>query len=341
MHRRSAASYTFDHVGIRSAAAVVGPKEGHGPLASYFDRIWTSELNNHVSSEVAERALLTEAQSLALDKVGENWAHVDWVVGGDLLDQLIATDFAAREHQRPLIGMFAACAVFAESLGLGALAIEGGGPKMVLAGACSHHLSAERQFRYPIELGYQRTPTAGWTSTAAGACLLSYLDAMNSGDVAIEAATFGRVVDWGSKNPNDMSTAMAPAAFDTIKQHLDDLGRDITYYDQVYTGDLGVLGVKLVDALAQKEKEGFNWSERLNDCGRSLYDIDKQDVHNGGSGPGCSASVFSGFLYRQLQTQQFQRILLVSTGALFSPTSYQQGESIPCIAHAVAIVRHN
>ncbi|PSR27471.1 MAG: stage V sporulation protein AD [Sulfobacillus thermosulfidooxidans] len=337
VHRRSASSYAFDGVVIRSAAAVVGPKEGEGPLGSYFDRIWPSELNNHSSFEVAERALLVEAQNLTLQKGEQDWFNVDVVMGGDLLDQLISTNFAAREHQRPLLGLFSACAVFTEGLGLGALAIAGQGPKTVLVGASSHHMAAERQFRYPIELGYQRTPTAGWTATAAGSCLLSGSSSVDSGDIVIEAATFGRVVDWGSKNPNDMGTAMAPAAFDTIKRHLEDFNRDISDYDQIYTGDLGVLGVKLLDALASKE--GFDWSHRLSDCGRSLYDIERQDVHNGGSGAGCSASVFSGFLYHQLQHGQFHRILLVSTGALFSPTSYQQGESIPSIAHAVAISR--
>ncbi len=337
--RLSASSYRFDNVVIRSQAAVVGPKEGEGPLGKYFDRIWPSELNHHTSSEEAELALLTEAQNLALVKAGVEWSQVDLVMGGDLLDQLIATDFAARGHQRPLAGLFSACAVFTESVGLGAMIIAGGGPTVVLAAASSHHMSAERQFRYPIELGYQRTPTAAWTSTAAGACLLVEGRPVKEADLIIESATFGRVIDWGTKNPNDMATAMAPAAFDTIKRHLRDVGRDISYYDQVYTGDLGVLGVKLLDAMARQE--GLDWSSYLDDCGKSLYDTQRQDVHNGGSGPGCSASVFSGFLCRQLRSKEFRRVLLVSTGALFSPTSYKQGESIPAIAHAVAISRMN
>ncbi len=339
VHRHSSSSYSFDNVIIQSQAAVVGPVEGDGPLAQYFDRIWPSELNNHPSSEKAELALLIEAQNVALTKARIEWPNVDLVMGGDLLDQLIATNFAAREHERPLAGLFSACAVFAESLGFGAMMIAGGGPKTVLAAACSHHQSAERQFRYPLELGYQKAPTAAWTSTAAGACVLAEDNSVKDGSLVIEAVTFGHVIDWGEKNPNDMATAMTPAAFDTIKRHLRDMQRDISYYDQVYTGDLGVMGIRLLDAMARQE--GLNWSRYISDCGKSLYDIERQDVHNGGSGPGCSASVFSGFLCHQLQHREFHRILLVSTGALFSPKSYLQGESIPAIAHAVAVSRIN
>ncbi len=337
--RHSRSTYSFDNVLITSQAAVVGPMEGEGPLGAYFDRIWPSDLNNHDSSEQAEEALLAEAQNLAVSKAGVEWSGIDLVMGGDLLDQLVSTNFAARAHQTPLLGLFSACAVFTESLGLGALAIAGGGPKNVLAAAGSHHLSAERQFRYPLELGYQKAPTASWTSTAAGACLLTEGKASKGDDLILESVTFGQVMDWGSKNPNDMATAMAPAAFDTIKRHCEDMERDISYYDQVYTGDLGMLGIELLDATARQV--GLMWSPQLNDCGKSLYDIERQDVHNGGSGPGCSASVFSGFLCRQLKSGEFHRLLLVSTGALFSPTSYQQGESIPAIAHAVAISRRN
>ncbi len=335
--RLGPASYGFSHVAIEAAAAIGGPKEGAGPLAKYFDRTWPSELGDHDSFEVAERALMMEAQNLAVDKADASWDSVDFVMGGDLLDQLASTNFAARDHRRPLIGLFAACAVFTEAIGLAAMAIEGGGSSRVLAAAVSHHMAAERQFRFPIELGYQRAPTAAWTSTAAGACVLGRVPEPQPAQIIVESATFGRVVDWGSKDPNDMGTAMAPAAYDTICRHLEAVHAEVDDYDQIYTGDLGVFGVKLLQALA--EKDGRDWSKKLNDCGRSLYDLVAQDVHNGGSGPGCSASVFSGFIFQQLNAQHFKRILLVTTGALFSPTTYQQGESIPSIAHAVSIAR--
>ncbi len=336
--RLGPSTYQFENIRILAAAAVGGPKEGQGPLGAYFDSIWSSELKDHASFEVAERHLLLEAQDLAVKKAELPWESIDMVMGGDLLDQLASTNFAGREHQRPLLGLFAACAVFTEALGLGAMAIAGGGPRNVLAAAASHHMAAERQFRFPIELGYQRAPTAAWTATAAGACLVSGSDAVTGeGGVSVESVTFGRVVDWGSKDPNDMGTAMAPAAYDTICRHFEDTGRSIEDYDQIYTGDLGVFGVRLLSALAQKD--GKHWDERLDDCGRALYAIDKQDVHNGGSGAGCSASVFSGFIYNRLLKKDLQRVLLVATGALFSPTTYQQGESIPSIAHAVSVRR--
>ncbi|PSR33360.1 MAG: stage V sporulation protein AD [Sulfobacillus thermosulfidooxidans] len=333
--RLGTSTYQFDNVHIISTAAVGGPKEGQGPLGADFDRIWPSELNDYDSFETAERHLLFESQTLAVEKAKQSWDNIDLVMGGDLLDQLATTNFAAREHQRPLIGLFSACAVFTEGLGLGAMTIAGGGPHGVLVSAASHHMAAERQFRFPIELGYQRTPTAAWTATAAGTCLLGRVNEDHPERVRVESVTFGRVVDWGSKDPNDMGTAMAPAAFDTIRRHLEETGRSIDDYDRVYTGDLGVFGLQLLSRLAQKN--GLSWEAQLDDCGRALYAIKEQDVHNGGSGAGCSASVFSGFIYHRMKKRQWHKVLLVATGALFSPTTYQQGESIPCIAHAVSV----
>lgn len=334
IRRKGQSSYLVSNVGIMAGAAIGGPMEGQGPIGKYFDRIWEADTPKGSSFEQAERQLLQDAQDAVLEKSGVSWDAVDMVLGGDLLDQIVSTNFDARRHQRPLVGLFAACAVFTEAIGLGALLIEGGGPQKVLASAVSHHLSAERQFRFPIELGYQRAPTAAWTATAAGSVLLT------SGiqDLSVSAVTFGRVIDYGLKDPNDMGSAMAPAAVDTIMTHLRDTGRAVSYYDKIFTGDLGKMGVKMAIELAKQDYH-TDLTPELDDCGLHLYFIDKQDVHNGASGPGCSASVFSGFLFSQLFNAAWTRILLVSTGALFSPTTYQQGESIPCIAHAVAIER--
>ncbi len=327
-------TYHTSRVGIKSTAAIVGPKEGEGPLRTYFDEIWASEAHQQKSVERAERMMLEDTMNLAVEKAGCGWAEIDMVLGGDLLDQIVSTNFAARRHQRPLLGLFSACAVFTEALGLAALLVADHHPTTVAVGAVSHHMAAERQFRFPVELGYQRTPTAAWTATAAGAAVVGPAE---SGDVVVDGVTFGRVVDWGSKDPNDMGSAMAPAAFDTIKQHLMATGDVISDYDAIFTGDLGVLGVDLLQALGKKE--GLHFGARLNDCGKSLYYLKEQDVHNGASGPGCSAGVFAGYLHHRLLAGEWQRLLLVATGALFSPTTYQQGESIPCIAHAVSLGR--
>lgn len=325
--------YRVTDVVVAATAAIGGPKEGKGPLGSYFDEIWPAEDHKGQGFEEAERALVEDAMALAVKKAKTSWDEVDLVVGGDLLDQIVSTNFAARRHQRPLLGLFSACAVFTQGLGLAALLLERQGPRSVLVSAVSHHMAAERQFRFPIELGYQRTPTAAWTATAAGSVVLV---AGTGYPVGIDAITIGRVVDFGSKNPNDMGSAMAPAALDTIQRHLEATGTTIQDYDAVYTGDLGVMGTKLLTQLGATQ--GISFDDRVQDCGKSLYHLEEQDVHNGGSGPGCSAAVFSGYLNQRLQTGEWRSLLLVATGALFSPTTYQQGESIPCIAHAVSLV---
>ncbi len=331
--RLGPSTYGLDGVYLRAGAAAVGPHEGRGPLGPFFDRVWSDETNGTPSFEKAEQALLTDAYALLLKKAEVQWSEVDLVFGGDLLDQIVTTTFTARDHQRPLIGVFAACASFTEALGLGSLVIGGGGSHTVLAAASSHHFSAERQFRFPLELGYQRPPTAAWTATAAGAAMLG--DQPSS--VWIEAVTFGRVIDMGGKDPNDMGSAMAPAAFDTIQRHFAATNTRPDDYDAIMTGDLGHFGIAVLRHYAQDQ--GLTFGDELDDCGRSLYDPVRQDTHNGGSGPGCSAAVFCGPLLRALQAGEMQRLLLVATGALFSPTTYQQGETIPAIAHAVAFSR--
>lgn len=334
VERRSASSYRLHNVFLAGTAAVAGPKEGQGPLSGYFDRVWHDEGTQYPSYEKAEQALLQESETLALKKTGLEWSDIDLVLGGDLLDQLITTNFEARQHQRPLFGVFSACASFTEGLAIAGLMLGQGGPNTAMVTAVSHHLSAERQFRFPLELGYQRAPTASWTATAAGAAIVQ----RSSSDLQLDSITIGRVIDFGCRDPNDMPTAMAPAAVDTIRRHFQALGESEDDYDAIVTGDLGRFGVDLAQHMALDEYH-LRLEQKLQDCGQLLYHIDEQDVHNGGSGPGCSAGVFSGYLARKLRDGSLKRILLVATGALFSPKSYQQGESIPAIAHAVAITR--
>ncbi|MDA8206171.1 MAG: stage V sporulation protein AD [Thermaerobacter sp.] len=326
-------TYRPDSVYVTATGAVVGPKEGQGPLGGEFDRIWQDEIRNFSSFEKAEQGLLREAYEEAMGKAGRSWEDIDLVLGGDLLDQTISTNFAARDHTRPLAGVFSACATFTEAMGLGALLLGGGGLRRVLVSASSHHSTAERQFRFPLELGYQRPPTAAWTATAAGAAVLE----REAGPIRVEAVTLGRVIDIGGKDPNDMGSAMAPAAYDTISRHLSNSGSSTKDYDAIFTGDLGHFGLKMLTRYAQER--GLVFGSELDDCGRALYSQDDQDTHNGGSGPGCSASVFAGPLARRLTQGRLTRILLVATGALFSPTTFQQGETIPCIAHAVELVK--
>lgn len=333
IERMGTATYRPSDVYILGTGAVVGPKEGQGPLGSHFDRVWKDEGLSYSCFEKAEQAILGEAYEEALKKAGRGWDDVDLVVGGDLLDQIITTNFSGRTHGRPLAGLFSACATFTEALGVGSLLVAGGGPRTVVASAASHHATAERQFRFPLELGYQRTPTAAWTATAAGAVVL----AAEPGPLRVDAVTFGRVVDIGGRDANDMGSAMAPAAFDTIRQHLQDTGQTADDFDAIMTGDLGHFGIKMLKAYA--DSKGMVLGDELDDCGRILYDAQTQDTHNGGSGPGCSAGVFAGPLAHRLVSGEISRLLLVATGALFSPTTSQQGETIPCIAHAVAVSR--
>jgi stage V sporulation protein AD len=325
------ATYRIQGAYVAATSAVVGPKEGRGPYQGHFDRVWESESAGHASFEKAEQALLTDAYDIVLKKRGITWADVGLVIGGDLLDQLISTNFSARAHQRPLLGLFSACAVFTEGLAVAAWLTAAEMAPRVLVSAVSHHYAAERQFRYPVELGYQRTPTASWTATAAGAALVENQPA----PIAIDAVTIGRVIDFGGQDPNDMGSAMAPAAFDTIVRHLNATRQQPGDFDAIFTGDLGKLGLDILRRYA--DQQGVTFASELDDCGYRLYHLDDQDIHNGGSGPGCSASVFAGPLARALTDGRLPHVLFVATGALFSPTSYRQGESIPAVAHAVEL----
>lgn len=316
---------------VISAASIVGPKEGEGPLGEYFDRVLDDDLFEEGSWEKAESKMIREAIVLLANKAGIKIPDIQYMLGGDLLNQLIATTFAARALEIPFIGLYGACSTMAESLALGGILIDGGYADRVVATTSSHFSSAERQFRFPLELGNQRSLTAQWTVTGSGAALL----AEKGEGPKITYVTTGKVIDYGIVDVNNMGAAMAPAAAATIIAHFLDTGLKPQDYDLIITGDLGIYGGEIAVELVKNQ--GFDIRKNYSDCGIEIYDGKKQDTHAGGSGCGCSAVVFCGYLYKLLLEKKYKKILLVSTGALFSPTSLQQGESIPSIAHAVAI----
>lgn len=316
---------------IISTASVVGPKEGQGPLSADFDVIKPDTHFGQASWEHAETAMMYEAAGIAAGKCGLGLQELDLMLAGDLLNQTLASSFAARQIYIPFLGLYGACSTLAESMTLASVFIDGGYASRVLAAVSSHHDSAERQYRYPTEFGAQRVPSAQWTVTGAGAAIIA---AQGEGPV-IASATIGKVVDFGIKDSNDMGSAMAPAAAQTILQHLKDTGSPADAYDLVVTGDLAEVGNKIL--LKLLSEAGLNLGNRLDDCGLMIFDRQTQNVKSGGSGCGCSAVVFCGHLNSRLLSGELGRILLVCTGALLSPTSYQQGDTIPCIAHAVCI----
>ena len=319
---------------IIGRAAVVGPEEGKGPLAADFDQIYDDLMLEEKSWEQAERKLLEEAAKLAVKKAGIQKEQVNFYVGGDLMNQIISTTFAARTFGVPYLGVFGACSTAMESLAVASLIVHSGAGKYVLSGTCSHNCTAEKQFRYPTEYGSQKPPTAQFTVTGAGASIV----AESGQGPVVTRATIGRVVDMGIKDPFNMGAAMAPAAADTIAAHFRDFRLEPGYYDMIVTGDLAAVGHDLAMELLKEKGVPYGQTE-FNDCGLMIFDREKQQVQAGGSGCGCSAAVTYGYLLNKLENGGIKRILVVATGALLSQLSFQQGESIPCIAHAVAIER--
>ena len=316
---------------IISTACIVGPKEGEGPLAKYFDQCLEDEFWGEKTWEKAESKIIKETVNMAITKSEIPASDIDYCFAGDLLNQCISSSFGLRDLNIPFLGIFGACSTFVEGLIMSSVFIEGGAGKKSLCAASSHFCSAEKQFRFPLELGNQRPPSSQWTVTGSGSAIIS-----NDGTGPfITHATIGKIVDMGIKDANNMGAAMAPAALDTLITHFKDTGRKPSYYDAILTGDLGHIGKEVVIELA--EKEGFNIKSNYNDCGVLIFDKDSQDTHSGGSGCACCGTVFSGYLYKQLKDKKLKRILLIATGALTNATSSQQGESIPGIAHAVSI----
>ena len=309
---------------------IVGPKEGEGLLGEFFDKVMADNIDGHDSWEKCESAMLEWAITKAVEKDGSAVEDIDIILAGDLLNQLMSTHFAMRSLGRPFLGLYGACSTMAQSLLVGSALMDGGFADKIAVAVSSHNNTAERQYRFPTELGVQRPMVAQWTVTGSGGAVLSTIGA----GPRVTAATIGKVVDMGLKDPNALGPAMAPAAADTIWQHFQDTGRQPAYYDMIYTGDLGAVGKKLTIQLLQEK--GLDISANYEDCGCMIY-RDDQDTHAGASGCASSGTVFCGYLYTLLRRGELKRILLTGTGSLHSPTSYQQKESIPCIAHAVAI----
>lgn len=318
---------------ILSTASIVGSKEGEGPLRDYFDVIIKDDLFEEQTWEKAETKMSRETVKLALGKIKMTPDKIDYMFAGDLLNQIISSTFSARELKIPFYGLYGACSTMTESLGLAAMMIDGGYADYTIAATSSHFCSAERQFRFPLEHGNQRPPSSQWTVTGSGAAVLG----SGGNGPYVTYVTTGRVMDFGEKDANNMGAAMAPAAADTIIRHFKDTGFTPESYDLIITGDLGKIGRQLAVEIVQKNN--YDIAPRFTDCGIEIFDLSRQDVHSGASGCGCSAVVFCGYLYKEMQKGNLNRILLISTGALMSPTSSQQGESIPGIAHAVTIER--
>ena len=316
---------------VKGAACIVGKKEGEGPLRQWFDRIGDDSYFGQESWEKAESTILRESLALACDKSSLPPSKLDYVFSGDLLNQCISSNFALRDMTVPFFGLYGACSTMAEGIALSAMLIDGGYAEHCAAMASSHFCSAERQFRTPLEDGGQRSPTTPWTVTGAGALVLG-----SSGHgPRITHVTTGHVVDAGVTDIGNMGACMAPAAYETLSAHFRDTGRTPGAYDAIITGDLGKVGHDLMTELFAKD--GIDLGKCSTDCGLLIYDRAAQDVHAGGSGAGCCASVLCGHILQRITRGDWKRVLFAATGALMSSTSSLQGESIPSICHAVVI----
>lgn len=317
---------------IRGFAAVAGKKEGEGPLGDSFDQIFEDTTCGEKSWEKAETHLQRSALLLACKKAGLAPQELDCVFAGDLLNQCIGSAFAVRDTGAPFLGLYGACSTMAEGLLIAGMLADGGYVKNAVAAASSHFCSAERQYRFPLAYGGQRTPTAQWTATAAGAAVVT--GEKGKKGICLTHGVIGKMVDLGVKDANNMGAAMAPAAYDTLNAFWQDTKTGPEDYDMVVTGDLAQVGGDLLRTLFIKD--GINVNASYSDCGILLFDKD-QDAHSGGSGCGCSASVLCGHILRQMEQGKLKKVLFAGTGALMSPVSVQQGESIPGICHLVAL----
>jgi len=321
---------------ILETGSAVGPKEKEGPLGDYFDTSVEDVYFGESTFEKAESKFMAEAIGIAINKSNLTIKDIDYAFAGDLLNQCISSGYSARNLSIPFFGLYGACSTFAEANILAAAFVNAGYSCNTIASASSHFCASERQFRMPLEQGTQMTPTSQWTVTGSGATLIVPNNSeINLKRPHITGATPGKVIDLGITDIANMGAAMMPAAFDTLVTHFEDTKRSPDYYDLIITGDLGSLGSKLL--IEQLKNYGYDISNQHMDCGVTIFDAETQETHMGGSGCGCSASVFSSYIYRKLRTKEINKVLLVATGALMSPISLGQGESIPGIAHAVVI----
>ena len=330
IYKRGKQSFVFQNNPVIVAwASVAGKKESEGPLAHTFDITCNDSYFGQKSWEQAEKKIQEAALEQLFQKASIGKEDIDWILSGDLLNQCIGSSFPLRNSGIPHLGLYGACSTMAESMLLGSMSIGGGFADRVVAMTSSHFASSERQYRFPLGYGGQRTPTAQWTVTGSGAVLLS---GEGKGHT-IECCTVGTVTDLGVKDAGNMGAAMAPAAYETISAHLKDMNRTVDDYDLIVTGDLGRFGKEMLLLLARKN--GLELGGKLEDCGTMVFDLDNQDVHSGGSGCGCSAITLCGYLLGKLKPGQ--KMLFCGTGALLSPTSTQQGLPIPGVCHAVCI----
>ena len=318
-------------VSVAAGAAVVGKKEGEGPLRERFDEIGSDAYFGQKSWEKAESVMLKRCFQHLCAKTDTPPEALDYLLSGDLQSQCTASAFAVRESAVPFLGLYGACSTMGEAMSIGAMLIDGGAADRLCAMTSSHFCSAEREFRLPLEYGGQRTPSAQWTATAAGAVLLR----RGAGGARVTHVTTGRIVDAGVTDASNMGGAMAPAALSTLKAHFAETGRSPGYYDAVITGDLGHFGHDVLRELARDE--GLEFPGVFTDCGMLLYNAKHQDVHAGGSGCGCCAAVFAAHILKCMQEGLWRRVLFAPTGALMSLVTSQQGESIPGICHALAL----
>ena len=310
--------------------SIVGPKEGKGTLKDYFDYVMKDDMFGEKTYEKAERKMVEQAVMGAIYNADISPKDLQLFISGDLLNQIVTSSFAARSFNVPYVGLFGACSTMAESLAIGASLVNAGYFRNVACSTASHFSTAERQFRYPLELGNQRPPTSQWTVTGAGCCILS---GDGNGPI-ITSATFGKVNDWGINDVNNMGSVMAPGAASTLVAHFKDTNTTPDDYDLIVTGDLGKLGSEILIDLM--EAHGYKLGANYNDCGQIVYKC-KQSVLMGGSGCGCSAVVLNSYILKKISEGVYKKVLFVATGALLSSTSTQQGDTIPGIAHAVVI----
>ena len=316
---------------IAAWASVVGKKENAGPLSGHFDQIVDDPYFGEKTWELAEQKMQQQVLTRLTKKANLGMSDIQLLLSGDLLNQCVGSSMSVNNMNIPHLGLYGACSTMAESLLIASMAVSGGFVDHAVAQTSSHFAASERQYRFPLDYGGQRTPTAQWTVTGSGAVLL----AANGCGPKITACTVGTVTDLGIKDANNMGAAMAPAALSTIATHFKDLSRTIDDYDLIVTGDLGQLGKEIL--LNMSRDAHLNLSGKLADCGCLIYDNTIQDVHCGGSGCGCSAVVLCGYLLNRIKEGTLKRILFCGTGALLSPTTVQQGMSIPGICHAISI----
>lgn len=326
---------TFDYknVYIRDTSTIAGPYEAKGPLKRYYDKTYDDLYFGEDSWEKAEIKLVRDALKMLFKKVGARKEDIDMVIGGDLLNQITASTYGTCGVGKSFVGIYGACSSSVLGMILASNFIDDKRVKNALVMVSSHNMSSEKQFRNPTEYGAPKPRSATFTATGAAACFLTG----KKTDIRVECATLGKIIDYEQNDPNDMGRVMAPAAIDTLKTHFEDTGRDPSYYDLILTGDLGIYGKEILKEY-MKNTYKIDLSENYNDCGVLLYDLDKQkEVLAGGSGPVCSALVNFGYVFQEMKRKKLKKVLLVATGALFSPTLIYQKENINSIAHAISL----